>query len=136
MSFQQSNLHRAAGPANHGAATPSLGIVDEARKRDSVRRMQERERRVLKMISEMITPDGVLNLQAKNIQQSLGDGSLGGSGQNPENDGLLVQQQMDRMIDLDNIFGARHPSERGPPAAVPQGSFERILKLNLSSNRI
>lgn len=53
----------------HGAATPCL--VEEARSREvSFTSMQERDKKMLQMIIGTITPDGVVNLQAKNIMQS------------------------------------------------------------------
>ena len=67
------------------------------------------------MIFDMITQDGVLNLQAKNIQQSPGDAH--------------GHQEMmnERVINFNSIFCKK---------VLSSNRFDSIVKLNLSSNKI
>ena len=82
--------------------------------------MQARDSKMLQMIVGTVTPDGVLNLQAKSITQSrMGSGSaqvrepaangeLGSSEERDiSGDSAGVENSNDRSLDLGNIFGAR-----------------------------
>ena len=64
----------------------------------------------------MITSDGVLNLQAKNISNSKTSPSRG--------------SEEDKAINLDRMFN-RNNEQR-----LDQRSFSKVQKLNLSSNKI
>ena len=74
------------------------------------------EGRQYKQITEIITSDGVLNLQAKNISNSRTGPNRG--------------SEEDKAINLDRMFN-RNNEQR-----LDQRSFSRVQKLNLSSNRI
>jgi len=80
-----------------------------------VEKTLEKDKKILRMIFDMITQDGVLNLQAKNIQQSPGDAH--------------GYQEMvnERVINFSSIFCKK---------VLSSNRFDSIVKLNLSSNKI
>ena len=92
------------------------GAEDPAKEsgHELAQRAPEKDKKVLRMIFDMITQDGVLNLQAKNIQQS------------PEAQGHQ-EMSSERIINFNSIFCKK---------VLSSNRFDSIVKLNLSSNKI
>ena len=66
------------------------------------------------MIMQMVTQDGVLNLQAKNLQQ--------------KSNGESTDEPLENGIDFNSMFHRVF--------ARDMGRFSNIIRLNLSSNKI